>query len=178
VWLAAVFVWIWHGPAQNPAARADYALVLGAAVVGDRPSPVYAARIDHGIALWRAGRVQRIVFTGGRGPGDDLSEAAVGQDRALAAGVPAAAIVLETSSRTTRENLRLTRAILSADPAPRVLIVSDPLHMVRATQMADDLGYAAQPSATPLTRYRSVSTKVPFALRELYFLHHYWLLGA
>ena len=62
------------------------------------------------------------------------------------------------------------------DRVPSVLLVTDPLHMTRAMQMAQEFGLNAHPSATPLTRYRSLSTKVPFALRELYFLHHYWLL--
>ncbi|WP_277751500.1 hypothetical protein [Aurantiacibacter suaedae] len=43
--------------------------------------------------------------------------------------------------------------------------------------MARDLGYEAQPAPTPLTRYRSLGTKLPFALRELWLMHQYWLIG-
>ena len=57
VWLALVLGWIWQGPESDPDARADMALVLGAAVDDDAPSPVFAARIDHAIALWKDGRV-------------------------------------------------------------------------------------------------------------------------
>ena len=177
LWLALVFAWIWRGPAEDPDARADYALVLGAAVYGDAPSPVFAARIDHAIALWRAGRVRGIIFSGGRSAEDRLSEAEAARDRALAAGVPATAILLENLSRTTRQNIGFTHQAFLFGAEPSVLLVTDPLHMARAMQMADEFSLEASPSATPLTRYRSLSTKVPFALRELYFMHHYWVLG-
>ena len=76
-----------------------------------------------------------------------------------------------------RLNIGFTHQVLLTDPTPNVLLVSDPLHLTRAMQMAAEFGLDAQPSATGLTRYRTLSTKVPFALRELYFMHHYWLLG-
>ncbi len=177
VWLALVFAWIWQGPEEDRFAHADYALVLGAAVYGDQPSPVFAARIDHAIDLWRLGRVRAIIFSGGLSGDDSVSEAEAGRNRALAAGVPLAAIMMENQSRTTHQNIGFTHQVLLTDPNPSVLVVSDPLHLTRAMQMAAEFGLDAQPSATPLTRYRSASTKVPFALRELYFMHHYWLLG-
>ena len=175
-WLALVFAWIWRGPPEQDAPRADYAVVLGAAVDGAEPSAVFSARIDHAIALWRAGQVQGLVFTGGRGPGDSLSEAEAARAYAMARGVPAQAITVETQSRTTLQNLAGVAAMRQVDAATW-LIVSDPLHLQRAMTMARDLGYDAQPAAAPGTRYRSLSTKVPFALRELYFIHHYWALG-
>ena len=57
------------------------------------------------------------------------------------------------------------------------LIVSDPLHMRRAMEMAEALGIEARPSATPTTRYQSWTTQAPFLLREIYFIHHFWLFG-
>jgi uncharacterized SAM-binding protein YcdF (DUF218 family) len=177
VWLAGVLCWIWVGPAESEGATADYAIVLGAAVYDDRPSPVFAARIDHAIDLWRQGRVKAIIFTGGRGAGDSLTEAEVGKVRALDRGVPETAIFLETNSRTTMQNLTLAAPERLNIGSGTVLLVSDPLHLRRAMVMAQGLGYDVRPSATEYTRYRSVSTQVPFALRELYFIHHYWLFG-
>ena len=68
---------------------ADAAIVLGAAVVGDEPTPVFAARIDHAIGLYREGMVDTIIFTGARSPEDELSEAEAARRYALARGVPA-----------------------------------------------------------------------------------------
>ena len=176
-WLAAVLGWIWHAPAAEPEVRADFALVLGAAVEDDEPSPVFRARIDHAIDLWRSGKVTRLIFTGGLGEGDSLGEAQAASLYAQAQGVPAAAILTEESSQTTMENLAFAQPYNLGYDGSSVLLVTDPLHMRRALTMARDLGYDAQPAPTPLTRYRSLSTKVPFALREVWFLHQYWLIG-
>lgn len=174
-WLACVAVWIAAGPGEDPKTSADTAIVLGAAVDTDTPSPVFEARIDHAIALYDAGRVQRIFFTGARSPEDTISEAAAARDYALAAGVPASAISIEENSRTTRQNLVEAQRVMGLSQS--VLIVSDPLHLRRALVMAQGMGLDASASATPTTRYRSLSTQLPFLLREVYFVHHYWLLG-
>ena len=177
VWLAIVLGWIWQGPQSDPDARADLALVLGAAVYDDVPSPVFAARIDHAISLWKDKQVSRILFTGGRAQGDRLAEAQAARARAVAAGVPDGAIITEEASRTTMENLVFAQPGNLGYSGGSVLLVSDPLHMRRALTMARDLGYDAEPAPTPSTRYRSVHSKVPFALRELWLIHLYWLIG-
>ncbi len=176
-WVVGVFFWIWTGPAERQGATADYAIVLGAAVYGDIPSPVFAARIDHAIDLWRDGRVRRIIFTGGRAQGDALSEAEAASRYARDRGVEASAIVTEGQSRTTVQNLEFSRPENLGIAPGTVLLVSDPLHLRRAMVMARTLGYDAQPSATRTTRYQSASTRVPFAMREVFFMHTYWLIG-
>ncbi len=161
-----------YGGTHDPAA-ADVAIVLGAAVRHTAPSPVFAARIDHAIALYRRGRVTRIVFTGGVGGGNRHAEAEVARRRAIAAGVPAAAIAVETRSTITYENLVEAKALLSSDPDLRVLVVSDPLHMRRSVTMARDLGLNAHPAPTPTSRYRSWRTKAGFLAREVVFYSLY-----
>jgi uncharacterized SAM-binding protein YcdF (DUF218 family) len=177
VWLAAVGAWIYVGPSEESGSRADAAIVLGAAVDGNIPSPVFAARIDHSIELYKAGRAERLVFTGAASPEDTLSESAAARKYASERGVLQQDILIEQRSRTTRQNLAEARKALSDSDNPQVLIVSDPLHLRRALLMARDLGFDAEASATTTTRYRSWRTKLPFLLREIYFLHHYWLFG-
>ena len=152
--------------------------MLGAAVYDAQPSPVFAERLNHAASLYRSGRVKLLVLTGGKGEGARLSESAVAKRYLQAKGVPANAMLTEERSHTTRQNLVEARRLLSGKPAASVLIVSDPLHMRRALAMAKDLGLPAQASPTPTSRYRSWRAKLPFLLRELYFLHHYWLFGA
>lgn len=158
---------------EHDPGSADVAIVLGAAVRGAEPSPVFAARIDHGIALYRAGRVRRLVFTGGLGAGDRQAEAEVARRYAVRAGVPEGRIAVETRSTITYENLVEAKALLAAEGSPRVLIVSDPLHMRRAVTMARDLGLDAHPAPTPTTRYRSWRTKAGFLGREVFFYSLY-----
>lgn len=178
--LSAVVLWsvvlAWriaaYGGRHDPA-RADVAIVLGAAVRGAEPSPVFAARIDHAVGLYRRGRVARIVFTGGTGAGDSIAESEAARRYAIRAGVPDGRISVETRSRITYGNLLEARALLASQPAPRVLIVSDPLHMRRAVTMARDLGLDAHPAPTPTTRYRSWRTRLPFLGREVFFYSQY-----
>ena len=125
---------------RDEARPATAIVVLGAAQYVGRPSPVLRARLDHAIALWRAGLAPRVIFTGGRGDGDTTSEAAVSRRYALRRGVPDSAIVLENTGRTTRESLQGVAAIMSGQPRRDVILVSDPFHMLRLSILAPRLG--------------------------------------
>ena len=173
-WFGGVAAWIAAGPPARDDHTAEVAIVLGAAVYDDRPSPVFAGRLEHAVDLFEQGRVKRLLLTGGRADGDKLSEGRVGADYAIAKGVPASAIVIEEQSRTTRQNLANAQRMLDGE---LVLIVSDPLHMRRAMAIAADLGLDARPSPILHSRYRSMSTKLPFLAREVWFMHMHWLFG-
>jgi uncharacterized SAM-binding protein YcdF (DUF218 family) len=161
-----------YGRRHDPA-PADVAIVLGAAVWDAEPSPVFAARIDHAVELYRQGHARRIVFTGGYGGGKRHAESQVARRYAMRHGVPADRIAVETRSTVTYGNLVEAKALLALDGSPRVLIVSDPLHMRRAMTMARDLGLDAHPAPTPTTRYRSWRSKAGFLAREVFFYSQY-----
>jgi uncharacterized SAM-binding protein YcdF (DUF218 family) len=150
------------------------AIVLGAGVSGNEPSPVFAARIDHGMDLYRTGRVRRILFTGGVTPGNERAESEVARDYAVRRGIPEGDTACETVSRVTRTNLTEAQGLL-ADPRDRVLVVSDPLHMRRAVTMARDIGLDAHPAPTPYSRYRSWNSRAAFLSREVFFYAGYFL---
>lgn len=156
---------------------ADAAIILGAAVNGDAPSPVFRERIRHGVTLYRDGRVRTLVLTGGRGDGATHAESEVARRIALRAGVPASAILTESSSRTTRQNVTEAKALMDRHHLTTALIVSDPLHMKRALRMANDVDITAKGAPTPTTRYRTWRSKAGFLLREVYFYNHYLLTG-
>lgn len=167
---AGVTAWrIWTYEVDPISGHADAALVLGAAVWGDRPSPVFRERIDHAIRLYEQGTVERIIFTGGQGDEGELAEATVARRVAMERGVPSADISTETESWTTWQNLYCARQVALTDGTEQILIVSDPLHMKRAVRMARDLGMDAYPSPTPTTMYRSWRSRLRFLLRETYF---------
>jgi uncharacterized SAM-binding protein YcdF (DUF218 family) len=153
----------------------DCAIVLGAEVNGSTPSPVFQARIDHGIALYQAGIVSHLIFTGGVGDRAQIAESVAAKNIALASGIPDRAISIELVSHTTLENLTESKQIMHDRGLTTAIIVSDPLHLRRSIDLARWIGIVATPSATPSTRYVSLSTQVPFLLREIYFTIHYWL---
>lgn len=160
---------------RSAAGPADAAVVLGAAIWGKRPSPVFEARIRHALDLHRAGRVRKILFTGGVGDGDTRAEAAVARAWAVARGLPPEDLLCEAGSRTTRENLLAARAVLRREGLSRVLLVSDPIHMLRAALMARDLGIDAAPSPTPATRFTGRRARLGFLFRETWYVAGYLL---
>lgn len=146
--------------------KADVAIVLGASVHDNDPSPVFRERIEHAITLYNEGYVDAIIMTGGVGEGNIRSEADIAREYAERRGVPADAIYLEETSHVTRDNLRNAKQIMEEQGMETALVVSDPLHMKRAITMARDLGMTAYSSPTPTTMYRTWKTKLPFLLRE------------
>ena len=135
IWFAYLGLTITSYANQTFSTPADAAIVLGAGVIDERPSPVLRERINHALNLYRAGVVEYLIFTGGIGQGDHLTEAEVARQYALEQGIPADRILIETASHITYENLIEARKILLAHGFDRVLIVSDPLHMRRAMTM-------------------------------------------
>jgi uncharacterized SAM-binding protein YcdF (DUF218 family) len=155
----------------------DAVIVLGAAIYRDKPSPVFAARLDYARDLWRAGRAATVIVTGGVGEGEALSEAEVGRSYLTAQGVHPDAILVEKLSRTTFENLCNAALVAKRSEIKKVAIVSDPLHLRRALVLARDAGLDAVPAGTPYTRYRGAWTRFKFTMRESYFLGRRLITG-
>jgi uncharacterized SAM-binding protein YcdF (DUF218 family) len=174
IFLAALTVSFSRQRSENPS---DVAIVLGAGVDGGKPSPVFAARLDHAIDLHKRGVVRRLILTGGTGEGDTQSESEVGAAYAVRHAIPPDQILTESVSHTTYQNLVQARRLLRSIGMKSALLVSDPLHMRRACVMARDLGIDVEASPTPTSRYQSLGSQVPFLLRELYFHHHYVFFG-
>ena len=145
---------------------ADAAIVLGAAIIDSRPSPVLQARIDHAIQLLEDGRVRFLVLTGGGNEDPEIPESQAAKSYALARGVSDDAILVDSASDSTFANLVEAKRIAAEENLSSFLIVSDPLHMKRSMLMAGDLGLVARASPTPTSVYRSWHAKASFLLRE------------
>ncbi len=171
LWLAGVAGWIvWVGE-RNEAQPADAIVVLGAAAYDAKPSPVLEERLNHALDLYRDGYARTLIFTGGYGTGARFSESQVARRYALRHDVPEDAILIETRSRNTRDNLIETRRLMREHGLHAVIVVSDPLHMARAMRLCGELGIRAYGSSTPSSRFRSFQTRWPFLVQEVYFFH-------
>ncbi len=158
-----------HVAARRPRpslARRDVAIVLGTAVSGETPSPVFETRIRHGIWLLEHGRVDRLLFTGGLGMDGRLAEAEVACRFAAAQGVPPDRILCETRSTTTLQNLIEATALMHANGLHRAYLVSDPLHLQRGMRMARDLGLDVAPAATPFSPHNNLQSYAGYLLYE------------
>jgi uncharacterized SAM-binding protein YcdF (DUF218 family) len=169
--LALVIVW----SLRDEAMEADAIVVLGAAQWDGRPSPVLRARLEHAHALWRDGLAPWLVVTGGVGAGDTTSEAVVGKRFLVQLGVPAGKILMEAEGRTTEQSVRGVAVMLKARDLERVVLVSDPFHMLRLDVVARSHGLSPRTSPTrtsPISRntaelvtyVMAESVKVPFTL--------------
>jgi uncharacterized SAM-binding protein YcdF (DUF218 family) len=170
---------IWEQGGRDESRPAGAVVVLGAAQYDGRPSPVFAARLDHAVALYLTGAYRFLVVTGGKAEGDRTTEAAVAQAYALERGVPADRILVEDRGRTTLESLESVAAILRAKAITDAVFVSDPPHMLRVLRMAVDLGITAWGSPTPTSQIVNSPTRLAGAyVHELGALALYFTLGS
>lgn len=150
------------------------AAVLLTGVTGTRKSPhdrVYlqhgADRVTYALWLYRAGRVRRIIISGGSGMvlGVAHTEA---QDLATVlrlAAVPPQDILLEERSRNTRENATFTKKLLARHPSIKSLVlVTSGFHQRRALGCFAKVGL--HPQAFPADFYSTDRSWAP----------DYWLL--
>ncbi|HEX9011665.1 MAG TPA: YdcF family protein [Holophagaceae bacterium] len=133
----------------EPLAPADLILVLGRRLQGDRPTPVFEARLAHAADLWRRELAPRILVAGGVTGRAALSEAEAGRAWLLTRGVPASALLTEDQSQHTLENLFHVRETLRAEGWRDLLLVSDGLHLARAGALAEGLGLRVRRSPAP-----------------------------
>src|SRR5215510_7216212 len=103
--------------------QADAAIVLGAAVWGNQVSPVFRERINHGLDLFRQGKVRKIIFTGGQGNSNEPTEASAARAYAIQNGVNGGDVLIEQRSHTTFENLVYAKQVADANALQKVLIV-------------------------------------------------------
>ena len=123
-------------------------VVLGAAQYDGRPSPQLQARLDHALELWNLNLASYIVVTGGKQEGDRFTEAATSRKFLESNGVASDLIFEENSGTTTYASLFAVSQVARELKIDRVLIVSDPFHLLRAKLIAKEVGLDAGSSST------------------------------
>ncbi|OHR40286.1 SanA protein [Neisseria sp. HMSC071C03] len=114
---------------------ADAAVVLSTrAYEKGRLNPCLVARVEAAVELYRAGKVKKLVMTGGISR-DLQSSAGNMQMIAEKMGVSKADIIQEREAGNTFENIVFSRKFI--ENSPRVVIVSAGFHLARARMMAD-----------------------------------------
>ena len=89
-------------------------------------------RVDRAIALFEDGKAEQMVMTGGTGTGDRPPVAEAMRDAAIAAGVPAEAILVENASFSTLQNALFTADFETLDKAAPMILVTHRYHLLRA----------------------------------------------
>ncbi|MDF5753724.1 ElyC/SanA/YdcF family protein [Spongiactinospora sp. TRM90649] len=119
--------------------EAPVALVLGAGIRWDRPTPMLAKRLDIAAALYHAGRVRALLLSGDNGR-TGYDEPTVMRDYLVAKGVPGDAVVLDYAGFDTWDSCVRARQVFGAD---RVTVITQVFHLPRAVTLCRTAGLAA-----------------------------------
>ena len=105
----------------------------------------------YGIRLYRRGLAPLLVFSGGADDGDQRGEVSLRVELARELGVPAEAIVAETSRRagdepTTHGEAVHVQKMVAGRGIRTVLLVTDSQHMRRARRLFERVGFSVLPA--------------------------------
>ena len=139
---------VWNTGRSADRQPVDAIVVLGAAQYDGRPSPQLQARLDHALELWNLNLASYIVVTGGKQEGDRFTEAETARKFFEENRVASDLIIEENSGMTTYDSLLAFSKVARDLKIARVLIVSDPFHLLRAKLIADEVGLSASSSST------------------------------
>lgn len=146
-WLVSLLQ-VWNAGRSADREPVDALIVLGAAQYDGRPSPQFQARLDHTLELWNLNLASYIVVTGGKQTGDRFTESQAARKFLMSKGVASDLIFEENTGTTTYESLLAVSQIATERNISRVLIVSDPFHVLRAKLIAEEVGLVAFTSPT------------------------------
>jgi uncharacterized SAM-binding protein YcdF (DUF218 family) len=133
----------------DEARPADVIVVLGAAEYRGTPSPVFKARLDHALELYRGGLAPRILTTGGAGGDPVFTEGGVGRAYLVSQDVPSEAIIVEPEAETTVQSTLATAEIMRRMGLTSCIVVSDGYHIFRSKRMLESRGLAVYGSPRP-----------------------------
>lgn len=125
------------------ATPADAGIILGAAMWGDRPSPVLQERLRLSIKDYEAGKFEYFIVTGGLDkPGNRYTEAEGMAIYLEEHGVPRDKILLENYATSTYENLKFSQNIMEEHGLATALVITHTFHGNRAYEIAHALNYS------------------------------------
>lgn len=134
--------------------RPEAIIVLGAGLIDGRVPPLLASRLDRALQAQQrfSPPAPLIITSGGQGQDEPIAEGDAMRAYLIGAGADPGSVVAETASRTTRQNLLLSRALLPA-PGARVLVVTSSYHVFRAAMLTHALGLNARVTGAPTAAY-------------------------
>lgn len=149
---------------------ADSGATADAIVVLGRGQDLRNSRVEVVADLWQAHRAP-LIFASGLHDGPQIVQLL------KAKGIPAQVMDDENCSQTTEENARFTAAVLQPQEVQRILLVTDPPHMLRSLLTFRSLGFTVIPHSSPIPRNFSSSRKFLIVSYEYVGLVSYSLQG-
>lgn len=150
----------------------DTVVVLGCRVYGERASLSLEERLRAAYSYLQEHETAKCVLSGGRGSGEDISEAECMYRYLVDKGIDPSRLYKEGKSTTTRENLYYSKQIIEENGLnPAIAIATSEYHEYRAGKIAKSLGMdcAAVPARTAIWLFPT------YYVRELYAILYEWV---
>ncbi len=145
--LSAYFLYQFNRPRLNQ----DFIIVLGSGLINDKVPPLLANRINKAIDFFhRQAKVTTppiIIFSGGQGPNEGLSEAEAMQSYALEKGIPLEHTLQENKSVNTYENMLFSKHLMDSlkpNEKYKSIFTTNNFHLFRAGLYAKQAGLNSQ----------------------------------
>lgn len=144
----------------------DYIVVLGAGLNGETPSLTLLGRLQDSLQYIKEHPNTKIVLSGGKGPGENITEAEAMRRFYVKQGIEDKLLIKEEKSTNTAENLRFTKDILNKMDSrsnKKIMIITSNFHVFRAKLLAERIGFTAF----------GYPTHIPIWLIPTYYIREY-----
>lgn len=168
---------------KKPQENLEYVIVLGAQVRGTTITKTLRKRLDAAVEYLEANPDTVAIVSGGKGDGEDLSEAECMYDYMIENGIDSDRIIMEDKSTSTDENIRFSMAIIEESYAqetgntdgeePDVGIITNNFHVYRTVKVCEKKGYEVNGIAADSDNILFVN----YMVREFFALVQYKLTG-
>jgi uncharacterized SAM-binding protein YcdF (DUF218 family) len=132
----------YYGRTDNVTFSENAVVVLGAGIRGEHVTRHLSYRLDKAAEYSVKNPTAVIIVSGGRGPGENITEALAMERYLVSKGVSKDRIIKEEESTSTYENLLYSKKILDRflNNPYIVVIITNSFHIFRATKTAEKLG--------------------------------------
>lgn len=152
---------------KEPVADADYVIILGAQVRGNVPSKTLHMRILAAAEYLTANPDTIAICSGGKGSGENITEAAAIKQGLLNLGIEENRILLEEHSTSTVENLTFSMELIDSKDR-NIVIVTSNFHCFRAVGLAKKIG---------LTNVSSCNANEQMVTTLQYYVREFFAVG-
>lgn len=168
-----VEIFIFTGMFQHCEKNLDYVVILGAQVKGEVPSKALTLRLEAAAEYLKENTDSKAVLSGGKGPGENITEAEAMRRYLSAEGIEESRLILEDKSTSTEENLKYSAQVIGSKDA-KVGIVTNNFHVFRAMQLGEKQGYT---NLSGIAAASDPRFQVHYLLREFFALVKEKLVG-
>lgn len=159
--------------AAKPSKGADYVLVLGAQVKGTNPTYALAKRLDVAYEYLADNPDTLVILSGGKGPGEDVTEAYAMKEYLKKKGIEENRMLLEEQSANTYENIKYSKELMGS-PEASVVLVTNHFHVYRGVGVAKKQGLTNVEGLGAPSKWYTVPN---LYLREAFAVIKYILCG-